>query len=146
MAYRDLGAPKQYRRIMRRGKRLLNSQSSCCFAVGSTRVSLSPHVLAVGHSIALYTPHTSPDLQTPRPSTEPQNPETPKVHFKVRKMPFWTPRQNDPQSQLKCPKTHSWTFVFPKNGFFGHFNWLLEPFCRGVQNGIFRILKCTFGV
>ena len=27
-------------------------------------------------------------LQTPRLATEPRNPETPKVHFKVRKMPF----------------------------------------------------------
>ena len=40
------------------------------------------------------------------PPTEPRNPGTPKVHFKVRKMPFWTPR----------------------------------------KNGIFRALKCTFGV
>ena len=32
-------------------------------------------------------------LQTPRPATEPRNPETPKVHFKVREMPF---------STLKC--------------------------------------------
>ena len=30
----------------------------------------------------------APDLQTPSPPTEPRNPETPKVHFKVRKMPF----------------------------------------------------------
>ena len=33
-----------------------------------------------------------------------------------------------------------------KNGLFGHFNLLFGPFFRGVQNGIFRTLKCTFGV
>ena len=33
-----------------------------------------------------------------------------------------------------------------KNGLFGHFNGLLGRFFRGVQNGIFRTLKCTFGV
>ena len=37
--------------------------------------------------------------------TEPRNPETPKVHFKVRKMPFSTPRKKGPKSQLKCPKS-----------------------------------------
>ena len=31
-------------------------------------------------------------------------PRNPKVHFKVRKMPFWTPRKNGPQSPFKCPK------------------------------------------
>ena len=57
--------------------------------------------------------------------------ETPKVHFKVRKMPFSTPRKKGPKSQLKCPKKSlfgelnvqngtSWTFeltfrpVFPR--------------------------------
>ena len=34
-----------------------------------------------GHSL------TELHLQTPSPPTEPRNPETPKVHFKVRKMP-----------------------------------------------------------
>ena len=32
--------------------------------------------------------HPAPVLQTPGPPTEPRNPETPKVHVKVRKMPF----------------------------------------------------------
>ena len=30
--------------------------------------------------------------------------------------------------------------------FFRHFNRLLGPFFRGVQNGIFRTFKCSFGV
>ena len=34
----------------------------------------------------------------------------------------------------------------PKKGLFGPFNSLLGPFFRGVENGIFRTLKCTFGV
>ena len=61
-------------------------------------------------------------LQTPRPATEPRklgrNPETSKVHFKVRKMPFWTPRKNGPKSQLKCPKSPFFClFIVPKRGF-----------------------------
>ena len=85
-------------------------------------------------------------LQTPGPSTEPRNPETPKVHFKVRKMPFSTPQRKGPKSQLKCPKTPFLDILIPPNGVFGNFNWLLGPFFWGVENGIFRTLKCTFGV
>ena len=33
-------------------------------------------------------PRRPPDLQSPGPPTEPRNPETPKMHFKVRKMVF----------------------------------------------------------
>ena len=42
------------------------------------------------------------ELQTPWPATEPRNPETPKVHLKVRKMPFWTPRKNGIFRTFKC--------------------------------------------
>ena len=47
-------------------------------------------------------------LQSPGPPAEPRNPGTPKVHFKVRKMPFSTPRKKGPKSQLKCPKSPFW--------------------------------------
>ena len=44
-------------------------------------------------------------LQVPRPDTEPRNPEPPKVHLKLRKMPKKWPEK----SQLKCPKKiHLW--------------------------------------
>ena len=39
-----------------------------------------------------------------------------------------------------------WKLKCPKNGLFWHFNWLLGPFFRRVQNGIFQTFKCTFGV
>ena len=79
----------------------------------------------------------------PRPATEPRNPKSPKVHFKVRKIPFWT-RKNGRKSQFKCPpfsdmlspqKCICWTFKLTFGAIF-----------PGVQNGIFRTLKCTFGV
>ena len=57
-------------------------------------------------------------LQTPGPPTEPRNPKTPKVHFEVRKMPFWNPRKIGPKSQLKCPKgPFLGTFKSPKRDF-----------------------------
>ena len=62
------------------------------------------------------------ELQSPSPPTEPRNPEAPKVHFKVRKMPFWTFRKNGPKSQLKCPKSPFLDILIPNNGLFGHFN------------------------
>ena len=82
-------------------------------------------------------------LQTPRPATEPRTPKSPKVHFKVRKIPFWT-RKNGRKSQFKCPpfsdmlspqKCICWTFKLTFGAIF-----------PGVQNGIFRTLRCTFGV
>ena len=65
-------------------------------------------------------------LQTPRPAREPRNPESPKVHVNVRKRPFWTPRNNGPQSHLKCQKN-------------------LLDFFWGLENGIFRTLNALLG-
>ena len=61
-------------------------------------------------------------LPTPRPATEPRNPETPKVHFKVRKMSCSTPPEKWAQRSIKMSKKS-----------------LFGPL-------IFRTLKCTFGV
>ena len=62
-------------------------------------------------------------LQTPRPAAERGNPETPKVHLKVRRMPFSTPRKNGPNSQLKCPKMSPETgFLDILIDFWGHFS------------------------
>ena len=66
------------------------------------------------------------DLQTPRPATEPRNSETPKLHCKVRQMPFWTPRRKLPQKSIKMSRKP--VFGRPKTGFldilidfWGHF-------------------------
>ena len=55
---------------------------------------------------------------------------------------FWSPKNGIQKGRF------SWIKNFPKNGLFGHFNWLLRPFFGGggVQHGIFRTLKCTLGV
>ena len=45
-----------------------------------------------------------------------------------------------------APKVRYGHFNSPNNGLFGHFNWLLGPNFRKGQNGIFRTLKCSFGV
>ena len=92
-----------------------------------------------------------PELQKARPATEPRNPETRKVHFKVRKMPFRTPPKNGPKSQLKCPKTKKkgrlgGIKMSHKNGLFGHFNWLLGGLFSGGPRWIFWTLNCTFRV
>ena len=69
-------------------------------------------------------------LHSLRPPAEPRKPKTPKVHFKVRKVP---PQK---KGQSQCPKCQS-------NWHLGHLNWLLRSFFRGggVQNGIFRALE-----
>ena len=48
-------------------------------------------------------------------------PETPKVLFKVRKMPFSTPRKKGPKSQLQCPKSPFWGFKFSRKWHFSDF-------------------------
>ena len=87
-------------------------------------------------------------LQSPGPTTEPRNPGTPKVHFKVRNMPFWTPRKKGPKSQLKCPKRTTFgQLTCPKMVILGHLNWLFGPFSGGGgAKWHFQTLKCTFGV
>ena len=44
-------------------------------------------------------------LRLSRPHTELEIPEFQKVHFKVRKMPFWSPKKVAPKSQLNGPKS-----------------------------------------
>ena len=66
-------------------------------------------------------------LQSPNPPTEPRNPETPKVHSKVQRMPFSTPRKKGPKSQLKCPKSP-----------------FLGPFFRGGRKRHFSYFKMHF--
>ena len=83
------------------------------------------------------------ELQTARP-TESWNPKTPKVHLKVRKIPcFGPPEKWPPKSSKMSRKPIFLGIKLFKNRFFGH---LLGPCLRGVQDGIFRTLKCTFGV
>ena len=47
---------------------------------------------------------TAPNLQSLNPPTEPRNPETPKVDFKLRKMPFWPPSEKWPEKSIKMSK------------------------------------------
>ena len=80
-----------------------------------------------------------------RHHTEPEILEFQKVHFKIRKMPFWPPKKMAPKSQLNGPKTPEKSILnAPKRHFFGPFNWLFGAIFLGGQNGIFRALKCTF--
>ena len=46
-------------------------------------------------------------LQLPRPPTEPRNPENAKMHFTVRKMPFWTLQKNGPINE----NVETWPFL-----------------------------------
>ena len=83
-------------------------------------------------------PRVSESCKTPRPATEPRNLQTPKVHFKVRKMPFGPPEKMAPKVLgIKMPKKTGFLDILID--FWGHFSgW--------SKNGIFRTLKCTFGV
>ena len=85
-------------------------------------------------------------LQTPQPATEPRKPETPKVHFKVRKMPFWTPRKNRPKSQLKCPKALFLDILIPQKRASWTFKLTFEAIFPGGPKWHFLDFKCTFGV
>ena len=68
-------------------------------------------------------------LQSPGPFTEPQSPETPKVHFKVRTMPIWTLPGKKAQKSIKnvekalfgnqMSKTGFWTFLLTLGPSFG---------------------------
>ena len=83
-------------------------------------------------------------LQTPWPATEPRNPETPKVHLKVRKMPFWTPRKNAPKSQLKCPKSLFLDiFTSQKQAFWDILIDFWGHFSRGSKMAFFGLLNGT---
>ena len=87
-------------------------------------------------------------LQSPGPSTEPRTPRPQKCILKSEKYHFGTPQKNGPKSLLKCRKSPFLEIKMSKKraGLFRHFVWLLGPFFRGVQNGIFRTLQWPFGV
>ena len=65
----------------------------------------------------LEPPLCSLPLQMPRPATEPRNPETPKVHSKVRKMPFSTPREKWARKPIKMSKKSLFRPIPPKGTF-----------------------------
>ena len=58
-------------------------------------------------------------LQTPRPATEPRNPETPKVHFESPKHVILDPPKKRPQKSIKMSKSQ---LKCPKEGLLGHFH------------------------
>ena len=63
-----------------------------------------------------------PFLQSPRPATEPRNLENPKVHFKVREMPFWTPRPGNMAPKANVQKVPFFLGTkMSQNRLFGHF-------------------------
>ena len=81
-----------------------------------------------------------PELQTPSPPTESRNPETPKVQFKARKMPFLTPRKNDPNSQEQMPlKSIFGRFNSPKMDFLGILIDFGEHFSGGSKMAFFEL-------
>ena len=78
--------------------------------------------------------------KSPSPPAEPRNPETPKVHFKVRKMPFSTPRKKGPKSQLKCPKSPFFgELKCPKTGFLDILIDFWGPFSGGSKKAFFGL-------
>ena len=103
--------PKQQNSDRNPNKKCCNTPPICstiyasnlnCRAFGATELSGKGNTVSTDPiGIAVHLPFGHQDvpkkmhlgLQTPRPATEPRNPETPKVHFKVRKMPFGSPEK-----------------------------------------------------
>ena len=66
----------------------------------------------------------------------------PKVHFKVRKMPFWTPRKDWPQKSMKMSKkSFFWTFNSPKRDFLDIFFDFWGHVSRGSKMAFFGLLN-----
>ena len=77
------------------------------------------------------------------PPTEPRNAKTPKVHFRVRKMPFWTPQEKWAQQSIKMSKSPFFDNS-PGMDFLDLIDFWAHFFARGsTMDGIFRTLKCT---
>ena len=85
-------------------------------------------------------------LQAPWPATEPRNPETPKVHLKVRKMPFWNPPDKWPQKSIKMSKQPGFGhFNSPKTGFLDILIDFWGHFSRGSKMAFFGLLNALLG-
>ena len=75
-----------------------------------------------------------------------KEPQNPKSAFESPKNAILDPLENRPKSQLKVQKRPFWGNSIPQNGLFEHLIDFWGHFSGGVQNGIFRTFKCTFGV